>query len=1139
MPRNLATTLIAENREADEEDDSDDDDDEKKSKGIEVLSLPKQLEELVVNTGKDDEVSKQCLGKAHEHQAKNDMRNALQYFTYSLFYAKSENMKREAFFARGNLFQQLNYFDAALSDLKKADNVGFCNAQCEKYAKHEGTSYGTGPGRHTYECHGILPYLLIDQISSRQERDPSYTGCVTTCHLAYRSIADTPQKTLIDYITHSGCYKNNGHGHQAFETSTVVRRVPPPRKFMSTDYSSVAWLDPCTERRSRIELWQKTMAAVFLTYCLSVSGYTMSWYGDDFYSAPEADLKPEVIPASWTKLDERLKLHEKGDSLVAMKDYYNTVSRMVMKCGNIKQYNSDFANCKTDFERNLATTLIAENREADEEDDSDDDDDEKKSKGIEVLSLPKQLEELVVNTGKDDEVSKQCLGKAHEHQAKNDMRNALQYFTYSLFYAKSENMKREAFFARGNLFQQLNYFDAALSDLKKADNVGFCNAQCEKYAKHEGTSYGTGPGRHTYECHGILPYLLIDQISSRQERDPSYTGCVTTCHLAYRSIADTPQKTLIDYITHSGCYKNNGHGHQAFETSTVVRRVPPPRKFMSTDYSSVAWLDPCTERRSRIELWQKTMAAVFLTYCLSVSGYTMSWYGDDFYSAPEADLKPEVIPASWTKLDERLKLHEKGDSLVAMKDYYNTVSRMVMKCGNIKQYNSDFANCKTDFERNLATTLIAENREADEEDDSDDDDDEKKSKGIEVLSLPKQLEELVVNTGKDDEVSKQCLGKAHEHQAKNDMRNALQYFTYSLFYAKSENMKREAFFARGNLFQQLNYFDAALSDLKKADNVGFCNAQCEKYAKHEGTSYGTGPGRHTYECHGILPYLLIDQISSRQERDPSYTGCVTTCHLAYRSIADTPQKTLIDYITHSGCYKNNGHGHQAFETSTVVRRVPPPRKFMSTDYSSVAWLDPCTERRSRIELWQKTMAAVFLTYCLSVSGYTMSWYGDDFYSAPEADLKPEVIPASWRYKGMARLAVKSKYNAEFRRFRLDRSHVQRFEDLYHAVEKAHSLQNNCERALSVASDLLRLLIQLKGESYGEIKGYKSSSAVFLRKKPAELVRSLGSERIKPGHQSIILCDDFHKVSSIIDDGTVPECMRKYASSVVGYLCRLL
>uniref|UniRef100_A0A5K3EK41 PDZ domain-containing protein n=1 Tax=Mesocestoides corti TaxID=53468 RepID=A0A5K3EK41_MESCO len=67
---------------------------------------------------------------------------------------------------------------------------------------------------------------------------------------------------------------------------------------------------------------------------------------------------------------------------------------------------------------------------------------------------------------------------------------------------------------------------------------------------------------------------------------------------------------------------------------------------------------------------------------------------------------------------------------------------------------------------------------------------------------------------------------------------------------------------------------------------------------------------------------------------------------------------------------------------------------------------------------------------------------------------------------------------------------------------------------------------IHSESYGEIKGYKPSGTVFLRKKPAELVRSIGSERPKPGHQSIILCDDFHKVSSIIDDGTVPECMRR-------------
>ncbi|VDO02097.1 unnamed protein product [Rodentolepis nana] len=204
-----------------------------------------------------------------------------------------------------------------------------------------------------------------------------------------------------------------------------------------------------------------------------------------------------------TELDDRLKLHEKGDSLVAIKDYYYTVSRMVMKCGNIRQYNSDFAGCKTDFERvcfllklfqgtfnsrgnfrsflsipivNLTMTQITENREKDEDDsDTDDDTDdeeeeeEEKPKGIEVLPLPKKLEDLVASTGKDDELSMQCLRKGYEYQANNEMRTALHYFTYSLFYAKSRSMKREAFLARGNLFQQLHHFDGALVDLTKAD----------------------------------------------------------------------------------------------------------------------------------------------------------------------------------------------------------------------------------------------------------------------------------------------------------------------------------------------------------------------------------------------------------------------------------------------------------------------------------------------------------------------------------------------------------------------------------------------------------------------------------------------------------------------------------------------
>ncbi|VDM01872.1 unnamed protein product [Schistocephalus solidus] len=149
---------------------------------------------------------------------------------------------------------------------------------------------------------------------------------------------------------------------------------------------------------------------------------------------------------------------------------------------------------------------------------------------------------------------------------------------------------------------------------------------------------------------------------------------------------------------------------------------------------------------------------------------------------------------------------------------------------------------------------------------------------------------------------------------------------------------------------------------------------------------------------------------------------------------------------------------------------------------------------------------------------------------------------------MPTLDVKSKFNAEFRRFSIDPSTIKSFEDLYNLLQRVHFLYNirfviqyvdpkentllpinndkNCERALSVATNPLRILIQLKGESYGELRGYNAPNTVFLRKKPAELVRSIGSEKPKPGHQSITLLDDFHKVSSIIDDGTVPECMRR-------------
>ncbi len=84
------------------------------------------------------------------------------------------------------------------------------------------------------------------------------------------------------------------------------------------------------------------------------------------------------------------------------------------------------------------------------------------------------------------------------------------------------------------------------------------------------------------------------------------------------------------------------------------------------------------------------------------------------------------------------------------------------------------------------------------------------------------------------------------------------------------------------------------------------------------------------------------------------------------------------------------------------------------------------------------------------------------------------------------LEVKSKYDAEFRRFGLHRQSLNKFEEFYHLVESLHGLNgiqfnicytdrdgdllpinndNNLARVLNVTTGVLRLIIQRKGECY--------------------------------------------------------------------------
>uniref|UniRef100_A0A0R3SVN1 SET domain-containing protein n=1 Tax=Hymenolepis diminuta TaxID=6216 RepID=A0A0R3SVN1_HYMDI len=154
--------------------------------------------------------------------------------------------------------------------------VGFCSEKCAAGAMSNDKSVGTGTGRHNYEC-GILPNILLNKFSSKISENQSYTGCATTSHLAYRCIANTDPGRLKSYLTsHDTGALNVTKGHQAFRGEKEIRKDPPDN-FDPSDYSSIAWLESCSEKRDAIELWQKTIAALFLTYCLWISGYPIDW----------------------------------------------------------------------------------------------------------------------------------------------------------------------------------------------------------------------------------------------------------------------------------------------------------------------------------------------------------------------------------------------------------------------------------------------------------------------------------------------------------------------------------------------------------------------------------------------------------------------------------------------------------------------------------------------------------------------------------------------------------------------------------------------------------------------------------------------------------------------------------------------
>lgn len=143
--------------------------------------------------------------------------------------------------------------------------------------------------------------------------------------------------------------------------------------------------------------------------------------------------------------------------------------------------------------------------------------------------------------------------------------------------------------------------------------------------------------------------------------------------------------------------------------------------------------------------------------------------------------------------------------------------------------------------------------------------------------------------------------------------------------------------------------------------------------------------------------------------------------------------------------------------------------------------------------------------------------------------------------GTSLIEVKSKLDAEFRRFSIDRSKPCKFDDLYAVVEHLHRLKSdpfvitytdkdgdllpinnddNFNLALQTAKHILRVMIQRKEECTFDVNGYGT-----MTKKKSAISKLISNEHPKPRIR-ISMPEDFRRVSAIIDVDVVPETHRR-------------
>ncbi|VDD78105.1 unnamed protein product [Mesocestoides corti] len=143
--------------------------------------------------------------------------------------------------------------------------VGFCSESCAEKACSSPSSPAHGLGRHCYECDSLLPCLLLDNYAGWPKSSSESIGGTDVAHLAFACVADTDSNSLLDFVCETGRYQS-GPRHQVFVRTAA--RATFSVVFNPVDYGLSAWLVANTEYGSPADVWQLTVATIFLTCCL-------------------------------------------------------------------------------------------------------------------------------------------------------------------------------------------------------------------------------------------------------------------------------------------------------------------------------------------------------------------------------------------------------------------------------------------------------------------------------------------------------------------------------------------------------------------------------------------------------------------------------------------------------------------------------------------------------------------------------------------------------------------------------------------------------------------------------------------------------------------------------------------------------